>query len=131
MRPNVARTFLVNAAELGTYDEAKHQLIHQFGIADGPRAHISASAIAGFCSAVVSTPVDVVKTRLMNQAGLGEKQYAGMGEALFHPSRSIAAREGFLSLYKGFVPIFWRKVIWCSAFFVVYEQLLVSLKRQD
>ena len=29
--PNVARTFLVNAAELGTYDQAKHELIPYTG----------------------------------------------------------------------------------------------------
>ena len=44
-------------------------------------------------------------------------------EALFHPSKSIVANEGFTALYKGFTPIFWRKIVWCSAFFVVYERL--------
>jgi len=123
VQPNIARTFLVNAAELGTYDQAKHWLVHNVGMAEGPVAHISASGIAGFTSAVVSTPVDVVKTRLMNQAGGASKQYSGMMEALFHPSKSIVANEGFTALYKGFTPIFWRKIVWCSAFFVVYERL--------
>eukprot|EP00960_Hanusia_phi_P076273 768537-Hanusia_phi.AAC.11 len=69
IRPNVTRTFLVCAAELGTYDQAKHSLISHGLLTDGPLAHLSASAIAGLASASTSTPADVVKTRLMNQAG--------------------------------------------------------------
>ena len=124
VRPNVARCFLVNAAEIGTYDQAKTKLVTQYGFPDGMPAHVTASAIAGFTSAAVSTPVDVVKTRLMNQAGAAAQEYAGMGEALFHPRNSVAAREGVGALYKGFMPIFFRKVVWCTVFFVGYEQLL-------
>ena len=36
--PNVTRTFLVNAAELGTYDEAKSRLVPLLG--DGFIAHV-------------------------------------------------------------------------------------------
>ena len=39
--PNVMRTFLVNAAELGTYDEAKHRLVPYVG--DTALAHVGAS----------------------------------------------------------------------------------------
>ena len=38
LEPNVARTFLVNAAELGTYDEAKSHLVPVLG--DGFFAHV-------------------------------------------------------------------------------------------
>ena len=50
-----------------------------------------------------------------------------MYDALLCPKKSIMANEGFFALYKGFVPIFWRKIIWCSAFFVAYEKLRVQL----
>merc|ERR550525_1967317 len=69
VQPNVARCFLVNAAELGTYDQAKHEIISRGILPDGMWAHVGASGIAGTASAVTSTPVDVVKTRLMNQSG--------------------------------------------------------------
>ena len=131
VQPNVARTFLVNAAELGTYDQAKNMLINDYGMKEGAVAHVSASGIAGFTSATVSTPVDVVKTRLMAQAGQGAKEYSGMVEALFHPSRSILAKEGVSALYKGFTPIFWRKIIWCSVFFVSYEKLRAAIGNDD
>ena len=116
----MARTFLVNAAELGTYDEAKHRLVPFVG--DNAFAHIGASGIAGVASACTSTPVDVIKTRLMNSAG-GQQQYAGMMDA----GRSILRDEGAAALYKGFVPIVVRKVLWCSIFFVSYEKIRTAM----
>ena len=116
LRPNVARTFLVNAMELGTYDQAKSMLIDVIG--DGPQAHIGASGIAGVASAVTSTPADVVKTRLMNDAG-GQQRYTGM----LHAGRCILREEGVGALYSGFTPIVIRKVIWCTVFFVTFEQI--------
>jgi hypothetical protein len=53
----------------GCYDQAKTTLQTTFGFGEGVTTHFSASTIAGLASAVCSTPVDVVKTRLMNQAG--------------------------------------------------------------
>lgn len=119
--PNVARTFLVNAAELGTYDEAKSHLVPVLG--DGFFAHVAASGIAGFSSACVSTPADVVKTRLMNAAGEDVKQYRGM----LHGFSQILMQEGVTALYKGFLPICIRKLLWCSAFFVSYEKIRAAV----
>lgn len=115
-QPNLARTFLVNAAEIGTYDQAKHMLVPIIG--DNPVAHVGASGVAGVASACTSTPADVVKTRLMNQSG-GVPKYSGVLDAL----ASILREEGALALYKGFVPIVVRKVLWCSIFFVSYERV--------
>lgn len=120
LQPNIVRTFLVCAAEYGTYDEAKARLQPLTG--DGVVTHTCASGIAGFVSACVSTPADVVKTRLMNNAG-GEKAYRGM----FHAGSSILKEEGFLALYKGFVPICTRKLIWCASFFVSYEKIRAAV----
>mmetsp|Transcript_73666 Transcript_73666/g.134704 ORF Transcript_73666/g.134704 Transcript_73666/m.134704 type:complete len:290 (+) Transcript_73666:93-962(+) len=123
VKPNVARTFLVNAAELGTYDEAKTRIQPYLG--NGLLTHVSASGCAGFCSACVSTPADVVKTRLMNVAG-GKSQYRGM----LHAGVTIFTEEGPAALYKGFLPICVRKLIWCAVFFVSYEQLRAALNRR-
>ncbi len=123
LKPNVMRTFLVNAAELGTYDQAKTAMIPVVG--DNAFAHLGASSLSGVCSALVSTPADVIKTRLMNGAGQGAKarQYKGVVDA----GTSIVREEGASALYKGFIPICVRKVIWCSSFFVLYEQFRSQL----
>mmetsp|Transcript_84517 Transcript_84517/g.204943 ORF Transcript_84517/g.204943 Transcript_84517/m.204943 type:complete len:145 (+) Transcript_84517:198-632(+) len=123
VRPNIARTFLVNAAELGTYDEAKSRLAPYLG--EGLAAHVGASGCAGFTSACVSTPADVVKTRLMNAAG-GEQRYGGM----LHAGYRIFLDEGPTALYKGFLPICVRKLIWCATFFVSYEQIRLAVNRR-
>lgn len=102
----------------GTYDQAKTVLfLPLFG--DGFLSHVCASGIAGVTSACVSTPVDVVKTRLMNEAGSApaERKYRG----ILHCFTKTVSEEGVGALYKGFTPICVRKVIWCAAFFVSYE----------
>lgn len=126
VQPNILRCFLVNAAELGTYDQAKHWLIDNGYFSNAPIAqHVSASGVAGVASALTSTPADVVKTRLMQQAG-HVHEYRSMPHAFV----KILRTEGGLALYKGFAPILVRKLIWCTTFFVAYEQLEVQLARQ-
>ncbi|CAE8620880.1 unnamed protein product, partial [Polarella glacialis] len=120
LRPNVLRTFLVNGAEIGTYDETKLVMVEIVG--SGLASHLGASFIAGLVSACVSTPADVVKTRVMNAAG-SEQAYRGILHAIY----CIVGQEGFLALYKGFALIVTRKVIWCTVFFVLYEKLLAAL----
>lgn len=123
LQPNIIRTFLVNAAELGTYDQAKSVIIPYTG--DNFGAHLGASTIAGITSACVSTPADVVKTRLMNQAG-SVQQYKGVVDAGLQTLR----KEGVLALYKGFTPIVIRKVLWCCAFFASYEQIRKAMNER-
>ena len=124
VRPNVARTFLVNAAELGTYDQAKNWLIDNSGMGDGLVTHTAASGCAGFVSACVSTPADVVKTRLMNQAGGAG---AGPRKGMLALGAQILREEGPSALYAGFTPICCRKLVWCAAFFVTYERIRKNL----
>ena len=123
VKPNVIRTFLVNAAELGTYDQAK-SIYSDLGLPDGFLNHLAASATAGLASATVATPADVLKTRMMNNAGSTQQYRAGVFSALY----SIATEEGIRGLYGGFVPIFWRKLFYCTIFFVSYEKLRVLLQ---
>ena len=122
-QPNVARCFVVNACEIGCYDEAKSRLVAA-GVPDGPLGHFGASAIAGTVSALFSTPLDVVKTRLMAQAGgattAGVVAYEGTLDCFVRMPR----HEGLGALYKGFVPIAARKVVWTVAYFLCYEQAL-------
>lgn len=119
VKPNIARTFLVNAAELGTYDQAKSLIAAFFGA--GLVTQVIASGAAGLCSACTSTPADVVKTRLMNSAGREDRKYSNMCSTFL----TVVKEEGPFALYKGFVPIVTRKLIWCTVFFVFYEQFLL------
>tara|TARA_B100000795_G_C22705986_1_gene401576 strand:- start:100 stop:1005 length:906 start_codon:yes stop_codon:yes gene_type:complete len=119
VQPNVARCFIGNACELGFYDQAKTWIVNSpsIPVQEGPLAHFGASTFAGFISAVCSCPVDVVRTRLFNQAGK-EQVYKGTIDALIN----IPKKEGFGALYGGFFPLFVRKVTWTVLFFLSYEQ---------
>lgn len=56
MPPNIQRGFVVNAAELGTYDHSKEWLITSGIFREGVFAHTGASFIAGFAGAAASNP---------------------------------------------------------------------------
>ena len=73
---------------------------------------------------MLGLPFDVAKSRLQAP---GSSQYRGLGDCLLKTVRS----EGPLALYKGFVPIVVRKVLWCSAFFLCYERLRVGLRARE
>lgn len=125
-QPNVARCFVGNACELGCYDEFKTQL-KKAGVPDGPFAHFGASGGAGLVSAIFSSPLDVVKTRLMAQAGGAKtelKQYKGVIDCFLRMPRE----EGLSSLYKGFTPLAFRKVAWTIVYFCSYEQALAFVR---
>ena len=120
--PNILRCALVNAAELGTYDEAKAMLEEL--VENRPAQHVLAATVAAFAAALISTPVDVAKTRLMNESKQKEKMYDGMTDAI----SKIYSNEGFIALYSGFFAIMCLKVSWCIVFFHTYEELQVLVK---
>ncbi len=54
-------------SDLATYDKVKHELLSRTMLKDDYVTHGLSSGCAGLSAAVVSTPADVIKTRLMNQ----------------------------------------------------------------
>ena len=58
---------------------------------------LSAGAIAGMPAAYLTTPCDVIKTRLQVEARKGEVAYTG----LRHAASTIWKEEGFKAFFKG------------------------------
>ncbi|RHY02954.1 hypothetical protein DYB36_008028 [Aphanomyces astaci] len=130
--PNVTRGFIVNAAELGVYDQVyvitktsliSHGIVEEGGIG----ATFGASLFAGLAGAAASNPVDVLKTRLMTQPAGAAALYTGM----FSCARRTFQEEGVKAFYKGFIPNWMRKAPWCVVFFVTYEQCRAMMAAQD
>ncbi|KAH7710365.1 CBN-UCP-4 protein [Aphelenchoides avenae] len=126
--PNCQRAALLNMADLATYDNAKHWILRNTQWKDGPVTHICASACSGLMAAIVSTPADVVKTRIMDQLrhthdnNSGQRLpqvYKGSVDCLMR----IVRHEGVLSLYRGFIPTYVRMAPWSLTFWVSYEKI--------
>lgn len=92
--PNVARNAIVNCAELVTYDLIKDTLLKANLMTDDLPCHFTSAFGAGFCTTVIASPVDVVKTRYMNSA-LGQYRSAG------HCALTMLQKEGPRAFYKG------------------------------
>lgn len=64
--PAVQRAALVNLGELATYDQAKRAILKSRIVGENENVwvHALSSLASGFCASVVSTPADVIKTRV-------------------------------------------------------------------
>jgi len=113
--PNVSRNAIVNVAEIVCYDLFKEFILSRGWMKDGVPCHFTAAVMAGFCTTVVASPVDVVKTRFMN-APVG--QYRGAIDC----SVRMMMQEGPAAFYKGFMPSFSRLVSWNICMWITYEQ---------
>ncbi|KAM6933164.1 dicarboxylate carrier UCP2-like [Xenentodon cancila] len=120
--PNIFRNAIVNCSELVTYDVIKELLLKNSLMKDNVPCHFTAAFAAGFCTTIVASPVDVVKTRFMNSV---PGQYSGaMNCAL-----TMLIKEGPSAFYKGFVPSFLRLGSWNIVMFVSYEQIKRAVSR--
>ncbi|KAJ0063765.1 hypothetical protein NL108_006712 [Boleophthalmus pectinirostris] len=120
--PNIARNSIVNCSELVTYDIIKELILKYKLMADNMPCHFTAAFAAGFCTTIVASPVDVVKTRYMNSV-LG--QYTGA----INCALTMLLKEGPTAFYKGFVPAFLRLGSWNIVMFVSYEQIKKGITR--
>ena len=94
--------------QLATYDQSKEAIIASRVMKDGFGTHVTASFAAGFVAAVMSNPLDVIKTRLMNmklEEGKAPPYKSGLDCAM-----KTVQSEGIMALYK----------VICASFAYVY-----------
>lgn len=113
--PNIARNSIINAAELASYDQYK-EIAVGLGYGDSLPLHIGCSFGAGFNAVCVGSPVDVLKTRLMNKV-------EGQPTNPFTMIAWILKNEGPIAFYKGFTTNFLRIGSWNVIMFVTLEQI--------
>ncbi|XP_029457969.1 mitochondrial uncoupling protein 2-like [Rhinatrema bivittatum] len=114
--PNITRNAIVNCTELVTYDLIKDMLLKSNIMTDNLPCHFTSAFGAGFCTTVIASPVDVVKTRYMNSA-------RGQYSSALNCALAMFREEGPMAFYKGFMPSFLRLGSWNVVMFVTYEQL--------
>jgi solute carrier family 25 uncoupling protein 8/9 len=107
--PNLSRAVVLAAFELSCYDEIKLQLVKAGLVQPGAVSGVFiSSCCVGFIASVVSTPFDVVKSRIMGQPsnpdGTG-KLYSGMVDCFAQTLK----KEGPFAMMKGFLPC-WARI---------------------
>ncbi|KAJ9582583.1 hypothetical protein L9F63_023071 [Diploptera punctata] len=113
---------MVNLGDLTGYDISKRFLLRFPIFSDNIITHALASLVAGLIAAILTTPFDTLKTRLMNQptdkAGRGIL-YKNTTDCILQSVRN----EGLFSLYKGFLPLYLRLGPWAFVFWISYENI--------
>ncbi|XP_076606593.1 brain mitochondrial carrier protein 1 isoform X1 [Chaetodon auriga] len=118
--PTAQRAAIVVGVELPVYDITKKHLLRSGLMGDTILAHFISSFTCGLAGALASNPVDVVRTRMMNQRVLsGGPMYKGTLDGVMQTWKN----EGFFALYKGFWPNWLRLGPWNIIFFITFEQL--------
>lgn len=121
--PNMNRATIITVGQLAAYDQCKELLVSNFGMKEGIPMHFAASFMAAFIASAMSNPVDVAKTRLMNQP-IGKEIYTGTMNCM----TTMVKTEGALSLYKGFAATFARQCPYVVITWLSVEQLKVVMK---
>ncbi|EGX93047.1 mitochondrial dicarboxylate carrier, putative [Cordyceps militaris CM01] len=97
--PNASRAAVMTAGQLATYDTFKRLLLEYTPLGDTMTTHFTASFLAGLAAATATSPIDVIKTRVMSSS---KKQ--GIVQVIGDISRT----EGMRWMFKGWVPSFLR-----------------------
>lgn len=143
--PNICRAMLMTAGQLTSYDVFKNTLMRRGWRSENIATHLTASCLAGVVATVITQPVDVVKTRMMNQARTAKVAASSVVVAAtaagippppicsplapqpFDSSIKMAAHmlhaEGPFAFFKGFLPALVRLGPHTIATFIFLEQL--------
>ena len=110
---------VVNATELVAYDQAKQMFVQNMNMPDNITTHILSGLSAGLAATLLGSPVDVVKTRVMNAAKDGQAPFKGPIEC----AAWLLRTQGVTAFYKGFIPNFARIGSWNIVTWVTLERL--------
>ncbi|KAG0563166.1 hypothetical protein M758_8G008600 [Ceratodon purpureus] len=125
--PTMQRAAILNAAQIPSYDHTKYMLLKSGAMHEGIACHLVSSMTAGLVTAIVMSPIDLIKTRIMQQA-----VHVGGGDGVLYSSTldcfwKTLRSEGPLGLYKGFIPVWMRIGPHTIITFFFYEQFRKAL----
>ncbi|KAJ1657373.1 hypothetical protein IWQ61_003214 [Dispira simplex] len=115
--PNTNRAVLMTCSQLASYDGFKQLLLSTPYFQESVITHFSASLLAGVFATTVCSPVDVIKTRIMNSSKGG--RYKNALDAFVQTVR----HEGVGALFKGWLPSFSRLGPHTIITFMVLERI--------
>uniref|UniRef100_A0A914VZL4 FAD dependent oxidoreductase domain-containing protein n=1 Tax=Plectus sambesii TaxID=2011161 RepID=A0A914VZL4_9BILA len=109
------RAVLMTIGQLSFYDQIKQMLLESGYVGDNLITHFSASFLAASIATMMTQPMDVLKTRMMN-AKPGE--FKGVVDCCVY-----TAKLGPLGFFKGFIPAWIRLAPHTVLTFIFFEQL--------
>ncbi|KAI0700904.1 mitochondrial carrier [Cytidiella melzeri] len=89
------RGVVLTISQIASYDHIKQVFKSKHWMQEGVPLHITASFLAGLCCSLTSSPIDVVKVRLMTDK---HRQFKG----ILHCAGKVLSHEGPMAFYKGF-----------------------------
>lgn len=116
-----SRAVFVTIGQLSFYDQIKTLLLELSWFEDNIYTHFSASFMAGGIATMLTMPLDVMKTRMMNAA-------PGQYPTLISCAKDIAS-NGVFGFFKGFIPAFVRLGPQTILTFLFFEQLRMEFGR--
>ncbi|BFZ03041.1 hypothetical protein BsWGS_06080 [Bradybaena similaris] len=109
------RAVLVTVGQLACYDQLKNLLLKTSFFSDNLTLHLTSSTLAGMIATLLTQPLDVMKTRMMNAP-------PGFYSSIMSCAVDIG-KNGPLGFFKGFVPAFVRLGPHTVLTFVFFEQI--------
>jgi len=122
VNPTTQRAALLTASQLSSYDHVKYFLLRNTPLTEGGLLHFSCSIVAGLVSAITTSPVDLIKTRIMNMKGKAEGKATIIYKNSWDCLIKTIQHEGVFGLYKGFFPNWIRIAPHTTVTFLVYEK---------
>ncbi len=101
--PNIQRAIVLTGSQLPSYDQSKRFALSTGFFKDDTITYCLCAMIAGLISATTTSPIDVVKSRYMNQ------NFHANGTGMIYSSTldcfvKTIKSEGIFGLYKGWLP---------------------------
>lgn len=123
--PTVQRATVGTAVQIASYDHIKHILLRRRVFEEGLALHLTASFIAGMITAIAINPMDVARTRVMNEmiAANNGPQVTTTYTSSFQTYKIVFYSEGIGGFYKGLTPSWLRLGPHTVITFLVFEKL--------
>ena len=108
--PNLGRNCVMNAVELTAYDTSRQLVLNYTSLPDHPALYLLYGINAGIAGWLVAQPVDLVKTRMMNNPEI----YKGILTCISKTYK----QGGIASFYRGIRPVMIRATSFNSLMFL-------------
>lgn len=111
--PNIIRAALVTTSQLSSYDQFKEILKKSSYFSEGILRDFTSAVLAGFVATTVCSPMDVMKSRIMN---------SNKCKNMLLTFKEEIKKEGIRFIFRGWTPSFIRLGPHTTITFIIFEE---------